>query len=40
VTRREETTPRLVAELRAPLAESTKLDQAVKANWRRLGYGG
>jgi len=39
VTRREETTPRLVAELRAQFAESAELGQATKTNWRGLGYG-
>jgi hypothetical protein len=32
--------PRLVAELHAQFAESAKLEQAIKANLRRLGYGG
>lgn len=40
MTRREGTTPRPAAELRAQLAESAKLGQPVKANWRGLGYGG
>ena len=31
---------RLVAELRAQFDESAKLEQAIKANLRRLGYGG
>ena len=32
--------PRLVAELHAQFAESAKLEQAIKANLRGLGYGG
>ena len=32
--------PRLVAELRAQFAESAKLEQAINANLRGLGYGG
>jgi type I restriction enzyme M protein len=36
----EEKMPRLVAELHAQLAESAKLEQAIKANLRGLGYGG
>lgn len=40
MTRPEETTPRLVAELRAQFAEPAQLDQTIKANWRVLGYGG
>jgi type I restriction enzyme M protein len=36
----EEKMPRLVAELHAQFAESTKLEQAIKANLRGLGYGG
>jgi type I restriction enzyme M protein len=32
--------PRLVAELNAQFAESAKLEQAIKANLRGLGYGG
>ena len=32
--------PRLVAELHAQFAESTKLEQAIQANLRGLGYGG
>ena len=36
----EEKMPRLVAELHAQFAESAKLKQAIKANLRRLGYGG
>ena len=32
--------PRLVAELHAQFAESAKLEQAIKANQRGLGYGG
>jgi type I restriction enzyme M protein len=30
--------PRLVAELNAQFAESAKLEQAIKANLRGLGY--
>ena len=36
----EETMPRPVAELHTQFAESTKLEQAIKANLRGLGYGG
>jgi type I restriction enzyme M protein len=36
----EEKMPRLVAELLAQFAESAKLEQAIKANLRGLGYGG
>ena len=36
----EEKMPRLVAELRQQFAESAKLEQAIKANLRGLGYGG
>ena len=36
----EEKMPRLVAELHAQFAESGKLEQAIKANLRGLGYGG
>jgi len=36
----EEKLPHLVAELYAKAAESTKLEQAIKANLRGLGYGG
>jgi type I restriction enzyme M protein len=36
----EEKMPRLVAELRTQLVESAKLEQAIKANLTRLGYGG
>ena len=32
--------PRLVAELHAEFAESAKLEQAINANLRGLGYGG
>lgn len=32
--------PRLVAELQAQFVESAKLEQAIKANLRELGYGG
>lgn len=36
----EQKMPRLVAELEAQFAESAKLEQAIKANLRGLGYGG
>ena len=36
----EEKMPRLVAELHAQLDESAKLELAIKANLRGLGYGG
>ena len=36
----EEKMPRLVAELKAQFEESAKLEQAIKANLRGLGYGG
>ena len=36
----EEKMPRLVAELEAQFAEAAKLEQAIKANLRGLGYGG
>ena len=36
----EEKMPRLVAELHAQFAESAKLEQAIEANLRGLGYGG
>jgi type I restriction enzyme M protein len=36
----EEKMPRLVAELHAQFGESAKLEQAIKANLRGLGYGG
>jgi type I restriction enzyme M protein len=36
----EEKMPRLVAELNAQFAESAKLEQAIQANLRGLGYGG
>jgi type I restriction enzyme M protein len=36
----EEKMPRLVAELYAQFAESAKLEQAIKANLKGLGYGG
>jgi type I restriction enzyme M protein len=36
----EEKMPRLVAELNAQFEESAKLEQAIKANLRGLGYGG
>ena len=32
--------PRLVGELQAQFAESAKLEQAIKANLKGLGYGG
>jgi type I restriction enzyme M protein len=32
--------PRLVAELEAQFAESTRLEQAIRVNLRGLGYGG
>ena len=32
--------PRLVAELRGQFTESAKLEQAITANLRGLGYGG
>jgi type I restriction enzyme M protein len=32
--------PRLVAELNSQFEESAKLEQAIKANLRGLGYGG
>jgi len=35
----EEKMPRLVAELHAQFAESTKLEQAIKASMEGLGYG-
>jgi type I restriction enzyme M protein len=35
----EEKMPRLVAELEAQFAESAKLEQAIRANLRGLGYG-
>ena len=37
---REEKKPRLVAEPHAQFTESAKLEQAIKANLRGLGYGG
>ncbi len=40
VTKTTEQMPRLVAELHAQFAESAKLEQAIKANLRGLGYGG
>jgi type I restriction enzyme M protein len=40
VKRREEKMPRPVAGLHAQFAESAELEQAIKANVRRLGYGG
>ena len=36
----EEKMPRLVAELNVQFAESAKLEQAIKANLKGLGYGG
>jgi type I restriction enzyme M protein len=36
----EQKMPRLVAELKAQFEESVKLEQAIKANLRGLGYGG
>jgi type I restriction enzyme M protein len=36
----EEKMPRLVSELHAQFAESARLEQAIKANLRDLGYGG
>lgn len=36
----EEKMPRLVAELHAQFAESAKLEEAIKANLKGLGYGG
>ncbi len=36
----QEKMPRLVAELHAQFGESAKLEQAIKANLRGLGYGG
>ena len=36
----EEKMPRLVAELRAQFEESAKLEKAIKANLKGLGYGG
>jgi type I restriction enzyme M protein len=35
----EEKMPRLVAELEAEFAESARLEQAIRANLRGLGYG-
>jgi type I restriction enzyme M protein len=35
----EEKMPRLVAELAAQFAESAKLEQAIRANLKGLGYG-
>ena len=39
-TESQGTSPRLVAELHAQFTESAKLEQAIKANLRELGYGG
>ena len=36
----KEKMPRLVAELNAQFAESAKLEQAIKAKLRGVGYGG
>jgi type I restriction enzyme M protein len=36
----EEKMPRLVAELEAQFAESARLEEAIRANLRGLGYGG
>jgi type I restriction enzyme M protein len=36
----DEKMPRLAAELQAQFAESAKLEQAIKANLKRLGFGG
>lgn len=36
----KEKMPRLVAELHAQFPESAKLEQAIKANLRGVGYGG
>ena len=36
----EEKMPRLVAELHAQFTESAKLEQAIKANLKGLGYAG
>ena len=36
----EEKMPRLVAELHAQFAEAAKLEEAINANLRGLGYGG
>ena len=36
----EEKMPRLVAELQAQFAESARLELAIQANLRELGYGG
>ena len=35
----EEKIPRLVAELNGQFADSAKLEQAIKANLKGLGYG-
>ena len=35
----EEQMPRLVAELHAQFAESATLEQAIKTNLKRLGFG-
>ena len=39
-TESQGTSPSLVTELRGQFAESAKLEQAIKANLRGLGYGG
>ena len=36
----EEKRPRLVAELRAQFEETAKLEKAIKADLKGLGYGG
>jgi type I restriction enzyme M protein len=36
----EEKMPQLVAELQVQFTEAAKLEQAIKANLRGLGYGG
>ena len=36
----EEKMPRIVAELQAQFTEGAILERAIKANLRRLGYGG
>ena len=40
MTSHKEKMPCLVPELHAQFAESAKLEQAIKANLRGLGYGG
>ena len=39
MSRLEEKMPRLVAELKGQCAECAKLEQAIRANLRGLGYG-